>query len=366
MKLSGLVSRGTTACLVAVLTLLIAPKNGRAQVQQSSTGSPIDDLLTRAQQAFNDLNYLRADSLARQVLAAGRTNQDQRTRAMLVIAAAYFPEEVPAQKRDSAIAILKQALRADLDVKFPQDLTWAGLDSLLAQTRRTMFTVALSADSEQVAVGQQGAGVIGVRATRAAKFRITLTPAGGGARVYADSALGTSATMRFPTMRGERPAFSSGDYDVSIFATDSATGDTLTLHRLARIASPPLAFVAPPIAIDSSRLLAERAPRYGQRGLVVGGALALATYGFSNLLHADAAVKSTAGGDSKGLSVAAVAGLVVIGASYMDKGAPIPSAIASNRKLHDDLAAGIRDALAENIRRVAIYRVTITMTAGAR
>src|SRR2546430_3558079 len=101
--------RRITATIVGVLplalTLAAAPLPLRAQVQQQS--SPIDDLLKRAADAFNDLNYARADSLARQVLNIGaRITTPQRTRALLVIAAASYPEETSAQKRAVALQTL--------------------------------------------------------------------------------------------------------------------------------------------------------------------------------------------------------------------------------------------------------------------
>ena len=61
-------TRIATAMRVLPFALAIAAAPVFAQVQQSS---PIDDLLKRAQDAFNDLQYGRADSLARQVLAIG-------------------------------------------------------------------------------------------------------------------------------------------------------------------------------------------------------------------------------------------------------------------------------------------------------
>src|SRR4051812_35863014 len=99
---------GATLARVVPLALALAATPLGAQVQQQAT-SPIDDLLKRAGDAFNDLLYARADSLARQVLAIGpRITTPQRTRALLVIAAASYPEEVSAQKRTVALSTLKQ------------------------------------------------------------------------------------------------------------------------------------------------------------------------------------------------------------------------------------------------------------------
>ena len=61
------------------LALMLAAAPVGAQVQQSSV---VDDLLKRAQDAYNDLNFLRADTLANQVLSStGRITASQRTKA---------------------------------------------------------------------------------------------------------------------------------------------------------------------------------------------------------------------------------------------------------------------------------------------
>ena len=104
MRRSRLVAT-ITGLLPLALLLVAAPV--RAQVQQA--GSPIDDLIKRAQDAFNDLQYTRADSLARQVLAIGsRITFTQRTHALMVIAAAAYPEEASSQRRAVALSTLKQ------------------------------------------------------------------------------------------------------------------------------------------------------------------------------------------------------------------------------------------------------------------
>lgn len=350
----------------SVCALLILGARAEAQTQQAAA-SPIDDLLIRAQQAFNDLNYLRADSIARQVLAAGRTTQEQRTRAMLVIAAAYYPEEVPAQKRSDAIATLKQVVRTNLDVTFPQELTWPGLDSLLAEARRSTFGVTSSADSMQVAVGPTGAGEIRMRTSRPATYLVTVAPADGGAAIVTDSLVNVSSgAVRFATMRNDRPIFTSGDYEIVIVATDRESGDTATIRRLARITAPELSFSPIPVAMDSSRLMAERTSRYGWKGVIVGGLVGGGIFGLSSAMSADPAIKETVGPDSKGAGVAALAGIAVLTASFMDKGRQIPSAITANQQLRDDFGTAIRTAQAENANRIATYRTTIAIQPGAR
>ena len=106
--------------------------------------------------------------------------------------------------------VLKQVVRNDIDVKFPADLTWSGLDSLLAETKRTTFGISVSADSAQSVVGPDGHGQIRVRSNHPASFRFTIAPVGGGATLISDSVARTTAgVLTFPTMRAERPLCAS-------------------------------------------------------------------------------------------------------------------------------------------------------------
>lgn len=335
---------------------------------QAQGSSPIDDLLLKAQQAFNDLNYLRADSIARQVLGAGgRITTAQRTRALLVIAAAYFPEETGAQKRAEAIATLKQVVRTDIDVKIPTDLTWSGLDSLLAETKRTTFGVSISADTLQSIVGPAGKGEIRVRSNHPASFRLTIAPVGGGAPLVSDSISNvTTGALHFPTMRNERPIFATGDYELVISGNEAQSSDTASARYIAHVTAPEMAFAKLPASIDSSRLQVEHTSRYGFKGVIVGALVAGGIYAFSNVVRADTMVKRIVPADSKGAGVAAAAGLAVIIASYMDKGRQIPGAVNANQRLRADLATSIRAAETENANRIATYRTTIAIQTGAR
>src|SRR5688572_15836667 len=103
---------GLRGAAVALALALAAPAGAQAQVQQ---GSVVEDLLRRAQDAYNDLNYLRADTLAQQVLqSTGRVSAQQRTRAMTIIAAAAYPDEPSAQRRAASLTMLRQLVRMNL------------------------------------------------------------------------------------------------------------------------------------------------------------------------------------------------------------------------------------------------------------
>lgn len=356
-----------TVCVA--LAVVISPLTPRLQAQAQQGTSVMDDILKRAEDALNDLNYKSAIDFAKQVVDVGpRAKPEQRTRALLVIAAANYPEGEPtAQHRDIALATFKQLVAANLDLTIPQTIRWAGLDSILADAKRTTFAIAMTAVAEQIVTGPAGRAEVKVRASRPATFRLSVSPAGGGAALVSDSLSGTSeGTLHFPTMRNERPIFSTGDYDVVVSAADPQSNDTTSTRYTAHITAPELTFAKIPVAIDSSRLQFERTGRYGGKGIIVGALVAGGIYAFSNIVRADTMVKRIVPADSKGVGVAAAAGAAVIIASFMDKGRKIPGAIVANERLRTDLGAAIRAADAENASRIATYRTTIAIQTGAR
>jgi hypothetical protein len=353
----------------AALTLIVSPLSTPARAQLQQGNSVMDDILKRAEDALNDLQYATAISFAKQVVDVGpKATPAQRTRALLVIAAANYPDGEPtAQHRDIALATLKQLVQGNLDLTIPQAIRSPGLDSLLAEAKRTTFAIAMSAAAEQIVTGPAGMAEIKVRASRPGNFRLTISLAGEVTPLLTDSLVGASeGVIRFPAMRNERPIFSSGDYDVTVTAVDPASGDMTTSRAVAHITAPELTFQKVPVAIDSSRLRVEHTSRYGAKGVIVGGLVAGGIYAFSSLLRADTAVKRVVAADSKGMGVALGAGAAIIIASYMDKGRQIPGAITANQRLRTDLGAAIRAAEADNANRIATYRTTIVIPTGVR
>src|SRR6266550_4701043 len=173
--------------LCVALAVLAAPFPARLSAQAQQGTSVMDDILARAENALNDLNYASAINFAKQVVDVGpRATPAQRTRALLVIAAANYPEGEPtAQHRDIALATLKTLVQSNLDLTIPQAIRWAGLDSVLAEAKRTTFAIAMTAPAEQIVTGPGGVAEVKVRASRPAVFRLSVGPAGGAPPVSA-------------------------------------------------------------------------------------------------------------------------------------------------------------------------------------
>jgi hypothetical protein len=364
-RIRARLARAATVALLAIASPL------GAQVQQGGGTDPIDQVLVLAQQAYDALAYPRADSIARSLLALGPgLSARQRTRAMILSAAASYPEEAESQHRDVAVASLRELMRTNLSFRFPQELTWPGLDSLVEELRRTTFGVEATADSVQTGVGPQGAMTVRVRSSLPGRLFVTVTAVNGGGNnvVYLDSAIATtSAEFRIPTMRANRPLFETGAYYISIMGTDSSSADAVAMRFVAQVDAPPLEFVTIPASIDSTKLLPERAHRFGYKSIVPavilgGGAFALA----SVLRPQDGSIKQSVGADSKGYAIGGGIALLTIAGGFLDRGRPIHKNIEANQAYREAFAKAVTAARAENLRRIAEYRTTVRFDSEAR
>lgn len=100
---------------------------------QTQAGSPVKDILVKAKNALNDLKYKDADSLATRALSYGPLlSKDEQLAATQILVSALFPEDVGDQKLDSVQVAIKQMLALGATV-MPRDITWAGLDTLIAR-----------------------------------------------------------------------------------------------------------------------------------------------------------------------------------------------------------------------------------------
>ena len=353
--------RRFTATMVGLpLALTLAAVPVHAQQVQQQGSSVINDLLKRAGDAFNDLNYLRADSLARQVLSIARITTPQRTHALLVIAAAAYPEEASAQKPVVALSTLKQIVRTNFTVKLPQELTWTGLDSLLVVAKRTTFGIEVSGDSEQVVVGTTGLARLRVRANREGSYSLTIIPSdsGGSGAIFDSLPAAANTEFQFGAMRGERPIFTTGNYSVIISGMDPVAHDTVTVRYNARVEAPALEFVTIPAKIDSSKLLPIRSGKFGVKSVVPALLVGGAVFALSNVLRGEGDIATAVDADSKGVAIAGGVAVATILAGFLDRGRPLPANIIANKAFGDAWLKGVQQRRDENRRRIAEYRTT--------
>jgi hypothetical protein len=345
---------------VALSLALLVGTSGGARAQQQE--SPIDQFLRQAQAALDALDYARAEVLARQLLE-GSTSASlrQKQQARMILASAYYPEDVPDKRRRAeALNVLRQAVRADMDIVIDRNLTWAGLDSILAEAKRTTLGAAIRPMTEQVVTGPDSSAMVRVRATRPVTFRLTVAAANGGPTLATDSVLSaTEGTLRFRTMNNSRPAFTTGDYVMTVVATDPVARDSVVVTETIVITSPTLDLAPIPTSVDSTKLLPERSGKTGAKGIMHAIWVGAGIYAASSLLTADSTTGTKFSPDAKGIPIAAAASGAVLLFSFADPGRKLPHNMTLNRQAHEDLGKQIAATTAENARRISAYRTTI-------
>jgi hypothetical protein len=97
----------------------------------AAQANPLDDMLTSAKKSLEVLDYKKADSISRTVLAFGTVlSKPQRTLALQILIGASFPEDKPNERQaDTARVRIKELLSLDPSA-WDRNLTWDGLDSL--------------------------------------------------------------------------------------------------------------------------------------------------------------------------------------------------------------------------------------------
>ena len=349
------------AMLLIAITLA-APAVARAQA------NPIDDLIKLSTDAFNDLNYKKADSIARSVLQMSAATATQRGRAQMVMAAAAYPDDPAAQKRAVALSMLKQLVKVNYSLKLPQELTWAGLDSLLDEAKRTTFALQVTAEPQQTAIGVDGTAKIHVKSNKTGLFRLVIAAKSGNSVAVVDSLESVAeGDITFKVMRDETPIFTSGDYSITLTGFEpGGRGDTVTVQYGLKVDAPAIAPLTVPAKMDSTKLLTTRSGKSGAKSilpaLLVGGA----AFALSSSVRGGGNIGTTVAADSKGAAVGGVLMLSTIIAGFTDHGRPIPANIAANKAAGDAFQKSIVDVLAENRRRITEHKTVLTFDLEAK
>jgi hypothetical protein len=348
------------ATLLAAALLAAA---GRAAAQEPRV-SPIADVLRQARRALDNLEYGAADSLARSVLVSrAQVSRAERIEALLVLVAALYPEERTAQRRDSALAYLRQYVRTAPDGTIPAAISWYGLDSLLELARRTTFAAFARPRRDNTVSGAGGSIPIAVIATRPARFRLSLGRRGEAVRPLVVDSAGPArdAVLELHLFAGETQTVSSGEWLVTVTAADSATPDTVVQRFPVTVSAASLDLVSVPLALDSTQLRREWAPPSRGLAVAIGAGLGAATVLMVQAMRAPEPVSSAFKADSRAFVVAGGFVLGGVVGALLDKGHALPANVAYNSQLRADFAQRVLDAQQENERRRAGYRATVTI-----
>lgn len=323
--------------------------------------SPVQDLLATARLALNDLRFADADSILRGLISYDLRRVD-RIQALQLLAGVRYPEQETAQQRDRAISALRDLVRLAPSASLPREVSWSGLEALLAQVREDTFGASVTVREHYVLTGPEEVAEVEVLATRPATFLLRLTRAIGGEEVFADTLFrAAQSTMRLRALRDGVPRFLSGDYILSVTAYDTASPDSIPLRFSVKAEVPPIEYVPVPAAFDESRLLPEVTRPRRVLGIVGGALLSAGTIAASRVLR-DPELKAQGGADGRAMAVGLVLGIGTVGGVWLlDRGEPIPANTAANREARADFERQVREARATNAEILKAYRAQLTL-----
>lgn len=347
----------------AVLLAICATVVGSAQMAAQTPGSPINDLLGSAKAALNDLKFLRADTICRQVLALGpQLRRSQTVLAWQILAAAQFPEDGGARDTASARASLREAIRLDLDATLPLDIRWSGLETLRNEELRSTFGMAVRVPRAEIIYGGSAGDAIVRVATSIPSTVVLLARAqDGGTEIRIDSAVNTrDAALRVRALDGTTPILQSGAYEFIVRVRALTGGAVLERSLQASIVAPTLELQPPAAPLDTTKLLPELVKADRAQGIATGAVLGGFTIALSQTLRAGAPINALSA-DGRATLVGIVLAAGTIAAVWFDRGKILTKNRQANDRLKKDAAQRLADASNENTRRVTGYRARLTL-----
>jgi hypothetical protein len=352
---------------VCAVTLFAACLGVDAQ-EAPTTQTAAEVMLERAKAALNDLQFKRADSLARDVLSVGnRVRRGTRVAALQVVAAANYPEVPGERNLPEAKSALSELIKLDLGGVIPRDLSWHGLDSLFQDVAANIFAMSVTARRENPINGIEGTSLMRVRANRPAMLRLVARSRDGIDVITLDSVpLATDTTLALRVARNGRTILRGGEYEFVVSATSPTSRETITRRIDGITIVPAIQYVNLPATIDTSRLLPERSATQ-RAGAVIGGIVAgAATVALGQALRQKDPIRAAGEVDTR---YRLVAGMIVIGsgaAGWFDRGRKLDKNRATNDRRRQEYEGTLRTARLENERRATDYRANIALDVEGR
>jgi len=350
-------NRCHTGCIGIVLGLLASV--GPPASVEGQVINPIQDLLDGGRQAFNNLNYHVADSIAGVVLKLPELRRNQRLQALQLAAAARYPESGADQDGDSAMSALRRYVRVAPTAPIARDLTWSGLDSLLAEARRLTFGASVSVPGTSPIEGVNGRVSLPVAATRPAYFVFRVLREGTEGPGELVDSIGPieHGILRVAPVVSDTPRFPSGNYQLTVTATDPTTGEQLNHIIRGEFVLPPVPLREIPDRVDPARLKPERTPPSRAISLISGALVAGTVIASAHLLRPPALTGASVGSESRAVPIGIGLGVLTTAVSwYLDRGKTIAPHAEANLRLLRDFEANRRGLLAENDRLRLAYQ----------
>ena len=346
-------------CIMSIAMSTAASAQARSG-PDTAPRSPILDMIERAKNSLNNLQYTQARTASREILAL-RLKRSQEIAALQVAAASYFPDEPSVRMPDSAAFYLRRLVRLMPVGPLPADLVSPGLDSQLVVMRKTVFGATVRAPASLTLKGIERRPSIEVMSSRPARWQMYLLSGEGAPPILIDT-LGatTSGRLSLQAHNGVMPVIQPGADQIRILSIAASDPDTIVLRLDANAGGVIPVLVDMPPALSSAKLLPEKAPRALGAGIaaaVIGGG---ASWALANLVLPPKDLGDQPK-DSRGLSVGIGVAAVALAAGILDRGRPIPKNVKANAAVRSDHLKTIGDATETNRKRVSEYAVELTI-----
>lgn len=347
--------------LAGLLLPFLLSANAVAQTPTPTPASPISDMIEKAKDDLNNLHYSEARTAIREVFELGKLRRGQEIAALEVASAAFYPEDTSARMPDSARVYLRRLARLLPAEPIPSDLAFPALDAEVAIARKAVFGAAIHPPLEITLTGPESRPAIDVVSTRPARWQMYLVPRQGGAAVLIDT-LGASTTgkLSLRAHNGREPIISPGSYELRVLSISASEPDTIVLRADAVAAGSVPTLADLPSPLDPAKFLPERSPR--ARGAAIAGAVLAsgATWALANVVRPSGSLKDDAA-DGRGTGLAIGLGIGALAAGLIDHGKPLPANMKINADQRSDYIRRVGDITETNRKRVAEYKLAITI-----
>jgi hypothetical protein len=344
---------------VPLMVLLMSGISARAQSQVVQS-SPVMDMLEIAKNALNNLQYTRARTTAREVLALPKLKRNQEIAALQVASAAYFPDEVSARMPDSATIFLKRLVRLMPAGQFSADLTSPALDSQLVSARLSTFGATARAPLQLTLKGTESRAAIEVLSTRPARWQLYLVSSDGPPILLDTLGSANSGRLSLRAHSGVAPIIQPGNYQLRILSIATSMPDTISLRFDASATGSIPTLVEMPGAPDASRFLPEKSARATgvaiAGGIIIGGV----TWALANSIRPPKTL-SDEPKDGRATPIAITIGVGALAAAFLDHGRPIPDNMKKNAATRTSHLKLVGDATETNRKRVSEFSLAITI-----
>jgi hypothetical protein len=338
---------------VFVVLLLWGPAGLHAQAPQNAT-------LRGALQAYDNLDFARAGTLARRALTERMSGPDQ-ARTYELLGFTYSATDSQAK----AVDAFKQAILLDPDRQLDASRISPKITSLFYSALGQVLVVRqLQVDSAQFVAGQ---GAVPLRFTVTTPARVRVRAISGPTVLAIDSIVVTGAVnMRWPAQLPSGAPVPAGAWLIVVEAI--AGQNTFSASRAVRITYSPVDTVLPLTSLPGYKELPEtEVPPQSWRPLGLAMLFATGTAAGAFALH-NGGLGSTPGRELVGVSVATLAAGVVM---TLRRPAPRPAEgnILYNRLLREQLAQRNAEIAKENVKRrqqVALMVVPLPKAGGLR